>query len=292
MQSSALLNEYKTKYSQLLQMQQGTKRASTTSGRLDVDTDTAATALSSMIEAKRRRLTSGGDILSVSDGGDSGVDNPFDGLGDSIPNIVIREAEAKGGFMVDTKGGLGGKSKVLFSEADDRKIIEAVNAYTAATEAESSSREHEFVKKWQFVASYLNNGITAHQAGRRWRERLDPKILALKSGTFTPEEDDRLLRLIDEHATDGRGGGKNWSAIAAKMNRRAKECEHRGSTLISKHHKQGSFTSEEDEQLMRLQAEGKSLVEIGRILNRKPKRCSDRLETTAGLIKHALAQIN
>ena len=215
---------------------------------LDYSIDSAATVLTSMLDPgmkKRRR-----------DGGDE---------------------ESEYDFEDERRASMGGiRPKFCFTEADDRKILEACANY-AATESEHMQTETGILKKWQYVADYLNNGATAHQVGRRWREKLDPALSMLKSGTFSSEEDEKLLRLIEEHSCDGRGGGKNWTLIAAKLNRRAKECEHRGATLLAKHHKQGSFSADEDELLLRLHSEGKTFNEIGRILNRKPKRCADRL---------------
>lgn len=243
-----------------------------------------------MLEKKRLAMKK------MLDEGDSAV-SLLSNLGDAQTKKRMRKSETghhlKGhddlGDLDDIEGflankGLLTKPKFSFSEADDRKIIEAYNNYTAV-ENDHLHAEGGLLKKWQYVAEYLNNGATAHQVGRRWREKLDPALSALKSGTFTPEEDEKLLRLIEEHSSDGRGGGKNWTAICSKMNRKAKECEHRGATLMAKHLKQGAFTLDEDELLIKLHNEGKTFNEIGRILSRKPKSCANRLESTTELYK-------
>lgn len=268
-------------------------------GRLENnDTDTAANVLSSLgSDGKKKRISSEGNEEGLGEGHEEDeletdvLDAGFDserGNGSSNGrggnHHHHQHSSSSQSSQRQSSSSSTTKAKFCFNEADDRKILEAYHAY-GCNDHDSLQSETGIMKKWQFVADYLNNGATAHQVGRRWREKLDPQLANLRSGTFNQEEDEKLIRLIEEHMSDGRGGGKNWTAIAAKMNRKPKECEHRGATLMSKHQKQGSFTHEEDELLLRLHAEGKNFNEIGRILNRKPKRCQDRLETASEILK-------
>jgi hypothetical protein len=185
--------------------------------RLDNDTDTAANVLSSM--------NADGTPMNKKKSRQDDEDDDAD-----IYDTTTRSNNVS----------MMNKTKFCFTDADDKKIIEAHTNYTTS-DTEQMHTETGILKKWQYVADFLNNGATAHQVGRRWREKLDPNLSALKSGTFSNEEDERLLHLIEEHASDGRGGGRNWTSIAAKMNRRSKECEHRGATLLAKHQKQGNY---------------------------------------------------
>ena len=65
---------------------------------------------------------------------------------------------------------------------------------------------------WGEVVKLVGNGRTRPQCSQRWYRGIDPKI---NKQPWTPEEDDKLFKLVDELGT------KVWSKIAAEMGTRS-----------------------------------------------------------------------
>jgi len=61
-------------------------------------------------------------------------------------------------------------------------------------------------KKWTIIAAYIP-GRNGKQVRDRWEDTLDP---TLRHDSFSPEEDDELLRLFQKHGT-------KWKKIAAEL---------------------------------------------------------------------------
>jgi hypothetical protein len=90
---------------------------------------------------------------------------------------------------------------------------------------------------------------------------------------WTPEQDQLLTQLVDEH-------GQDWNAIVAKMNgRTTAEIISRWQKCLSPELVKGSFLAHEDDLIIKfVQEHGEtSWSEIGKVIpNRTPKQCRER----------------
>jgi len=61
-------------------------------------------------------------------------------------------------------------------------------------------------QNWRSIANYVGSRTPA-QVAQRWRKILNPELLKVNKGKWTPAEDDRLRLMISRHGTD-------WHRIA------------------------------------------------------------------------------
>ena len=74
------------------------------------------------------------------------------------------------------------------------------------------------LNEWEKVAEFIGNNRTKSQCSQRWLRGLNPKII---KGPWTPEEEEELLRLVDEY------GDRSWKKISnILVNRSDAQCRY------------------------------------------------------------------
>nr|GAT53929.1 Myb domain protein 4r1 [Mycena chlorophos] len=125
---------------------------------------------------------------------------------------------------------------------------------------------------WALVAKYVSPALTAAQCSSRWSRSLDP---ALRSGTWTAEEDERLKKAV-------LGFGKtSWVEIASVIPRRNNEqCRERWVTALDKEtSKETLWTEENDKELLEtVESLGKKWKAVGKELDRPARQCQIRFK--------------
>ncbi|KAJ6217521.1 hypothetical protein RDWZM_008678 [Blomia tropicalis] len=111
--------------------------------------------------------------------------------------------------------------------------------------------------RWTTIAKHMKSRNVS-QCIRRWKYTLDPKIL---KGSWTPEEDEKLRKLIKKY-------GSKWSIIAQNMgNRSLLQCWHHWKHLLNK---KNEWTPEEDKKLSELVKEyGNNWKKISENMNER-----------------------
>ncbi|CAM9662353.1 unnamed protein product [Scytosiphon promiscuus] len=114
--------------------------------------------------------------------------------------------------------------------------------------AEEDERLKEAIKNlgdsnWRGVAQSVRTR-NALQCQQRWNKALRPGLV---KGAWSVEEDDKLVRLIEQ-------GFSSWSALAANTGRTAKQCRERWMHHLDPSLRHQSWTPEEDQALLALEA--------------------------------------
>jgi len=119
-----------------------------------------------------------------------------------------------------------------WTEHEDEQLREAVKRFSG--------------KKWKEIAIHVP-GRSEVQCLNRWQKVLKPGII---KGTWTPEEDATLTRLVSIH------GPKNWSKIAEHLNGRiGKQCRERWTHHLTPGISKSKWTQEEDTIIIQAHAE-------------------------------------
>jgi hypothetical protein len=113
-------------------------------------------------------------------------------------------------------------------------------------------------KNWKKIASRLR-GRSDVQCLHRWQKVLRPGLV---KGSWTPEEDETVTRLVHTHGT------KKWSLIARQLNGRlGKQCRERWYNHLDPSINKGEWTNHEDQLLLNAHAElGNRWAEIAKRL--------------------------
>lgn len=124
-----------------------------------------------------------------------------------------------------------------WSTEEDEVLIKAVQDYQA--ENLSSADNGSMVENsneniiWTEIAKAVNNR-TAVQCRNRWTQSIQPKLIGMKSGGWTAQEDARLVEAIKLFDGHGRGGGIDWKKVSKYVQGRTpKHCVNRWNN----HHK-------------------------------------------------------
>eukprot|EP00924_Labyrinthula_sp_SR-Ha-C_P009944 snap_masked-scaffold_21-processed-gene-4.9-mRNA-1 protein AED:0.06 eAED:0.07 QI:0/-1/0/1/-1/1/1/0/220 len=106
------------------------------------------------------------------------------------------------------------------------------------------------IPNWVLISQKLQTK-TAAQAMQRWQQVLRPGI---RKGSWTPEEDSNLKKLIFEKFGRNFEQIKNWKFVEGYMNgRTAKQCRERWILSLDPSINRGPWNKEEDEQIVQLQ---------------------------------------
>jgi hypothetical protein len=113
-------------------------------------------------------------------------------------------------------------------------------------------------KSWKKIASRLA-GRTDVQCLHRWQKVLKPGLI---KGPWTPEEDDKVIRLVHLH------GNKKWSFIARQLTGRlGKQCRERWYNHLNPDINKGEWTEDEDQVLVTAHTDlGNRWAEIAKLL--------------------------
>jgi hypothetical protein len=131
-----------------------------------------------------------------------------------------------------------------WSRDEDERLRQAVELYQG--------------KNWKKIAEGFE-GRSSVQCLQHWKHVLHPKV---GRGSWTPDEDKKLLQLIDCY-------GKKWSKIAEHLPRRiGKRCRERYMNHLDPSLKIGPWTSEEEQALIEAQQRiGNRWAEISKLLD-------------------------
>eukprot|EP01134_Creolimax_fragrantissima_P006883 CFRG6883T1 len=100
-------------------------------------------------------------------------------------------------------------------------------------------------EKFDKATLYLSNRSEG-QIAQRWLKVLSPNII---KGAWTPEEDAKVIELINEHGT------KDWSLISGFLpGRVGKQCRERWHNHLNPDVRKGPWTKEEEETIIQAQA--------------------------------------
>ena len=102
-------------------------------------------------------------------------------------------------------------------------------------------------KSWKLVSNFVGTRSSI-QCVHRWQRYLKP---GLKKGTWTADEDEKLLTLYKNWGKDGLY--KNWGALSIHLEgRSSKQCRERYTYYLDPSVNRSDFTSEEDKKLLEM----------------------------------------
>lgn len=147
------------------------------------------------------------------------------------------------------------RDKQWWTKEEDDKLREAVASCGA--------------RNWKLISEIADVGKSDVQCLQRWTQVLRP---GLKKGTWSKEEDRKLIELVDTHKTTSHTEPFKesipWKKIEKDMGgRTAKQCRERWKLSLDPTINKSLWTAEEDRQLLELQKElGNSWSQIKDIL--------------------------
>jgi len=125
------------------------------------------------------------------------------------------------------------KRKSDWTSEEDHLLSQLVNEYS---EEKRSLRAH-----WKEISQKLSTNKTPVQCSQRWKRVLDPKLI---KGSWTVEEEDQLLNLVDDQ-------GMSWAQVAKVLGDRSDgQCRYWYMKIQNSH--QVEWSDEEDQALREL----------------------------------------
>ncbi|XP_073103232.1 uncharacterized protein [Elaeis guineensis] len=157
-----------------------------------------------------------------------------DGSCEMTPGTI--SGRTSGPTRRSTKGG--------WTDKEDDLLVKAVKQFNG--------------KNWKKIAE-LFPGRSDVQCLHRWQKVLNPELV---KGTWTKEEDDRIIKLVAKH------GCKKWSVIAKSLpGRIGKQCRERWHNHLNPSIKKDAWTPEEEVTLIHAhQIYGNKWAEIAKLL--------------------------
>eukprot|EP00511_Aplanochytrium_stocchinoi_P007952 CAMPEP_0204846554 /NCGR_PEP_ID=MMETSP1347-20130617/2075_1 /ASSEMBLY_ACC=CAM_ASM_000690 /TAXON_ID=215587 /ORGANISM="Aplanochytrium stocchinoi, Strain GSBS06" /LENGTH=468 /DNA_ID=CAMNT_0051987165 /DNA_START=63 /DNA_END=1469 /DNA_ORIENTATION=+ len=124
-----------------------------------------------------------------------------------------------------------------WSKQDDEYLRQAVEKYK---------------ENWSKVAAVVPNR-SYKECSQRWTRVLAP---GLKKGKWSAQEDNKLLRLVNEQLNGDPSKNINWSIVTQNYQERSsKQCRERWINYLDPRLKKSEWTRDEDEILLRLSAQ-------------------------------------